>query len=134
MAQRHPELPDCPTCKEQRFNLVGGACRGVAVPRSTPADIQAQLAEILRKIDAGPDFIRKMGQGGFAMLGVGPAQMPISWPRCGRVTRRWPRTSASSANDDGPGPHRRSKPAEASGGRGRGRMPSIDHRLAALRR
>lgn len=76
MEKRHPKLPDCPTFKEQGFNLVGGAYRGVAVPKSTPHEIQAKLAEILAKINADPEFIRKMEEGGFAMLDVGPAQMP----------------------------------------------------------
>ena len=70
-----PKLPDCPTFKEQGFDLVGGAYRGVAVPKSTPADVQAKLADILAKINADPEFIRKMEDGGFAMLNVGPAQM-----------------------------------------------------------
>ena len=75
MEKRHPAIPDCPTFKEQGFDLVGGAYRGVAVPKSTPADVQAKLAEILAKINAEPDFIKKMEEGGFAMLNVGPAQM-----------------------------------------------------------
>lgn len=75
MEQRHPKLPDCPTFKEQGFDLVGGAYRGVAVPKSTPADVQAKLADTLAKINADPAFIQKMEEGGFAMLNVGPAQM-----------------------------------------------------------
>jgi len=75
MEKRHPAIPDCPTFKEQGFDLVGGAYRGVAVPKSTPADVQAKLAEILGKINADPEFIKKMEEGGFAMLNVGPAQM-----------------------------------------------------------
>ena len=57
------------------YNLVGGAYRGVAVPKSTPADVQAKLADVLAKINADPDFIRKMEEGGFAMLNVGPTKM-----------------------------------------------------------
>lgn len=75
MDARHPKLPDCPTFKEQGYNLVGGAYRGVAVPKSTPADVQAKLADVLAKINADPEFIRKMEEGGFAMLNVGPAKM-----------------------------------------------------------
>ncbi len=75
MEARHPKLPDCPTFKEQGYNLVGGAYRGVAVPKSTPADVQAKLADVLAKINADPEFIRKMEEGGFAMLNVGPAKM-----------------------------------------------------------
>ena len=75
MEKRHPQVPDCPTFKEQGFNLVGGAYRGVAVPKSTPIDIQNKLAADLAKVNADPEFIRKMEEGGFAMLNVGPAQM-----------------------------------------------------------
>ena len=75
MEQRHPKLPACPTFKEQGFNLVGGAYRGVAVPKATPADLQAKLAAALAKVNADPEFIRKMEDGGFAMLNVGPDKM-----------------------------------------------------------
>lgn len=75
MEQRHPKLPDCPTFKEQGFDLVGGAYRGVGVPKSTPPDVQAKLAGILAKINADPAFIQKMEEGGFAMLNVGPDKM-----------------------------------------------------------
>lgn len=76
MQQRHPKLPDCPTFKESGFDLVGGAYRGVAVPKSTPAEIQTKLADILAKINHDPEFIKKMEDNGFAMLNVGPAEMP----------------------------------------------------------
>ncbi|MEO7246559.1 MAG: tripartite tricarboxylate transporter substrate binding protein [Rubrivivax sp.] len=75
MEQRHPKLPSCPTFKEQGFELVGGAYRGVAVPKSTPADVKAKLADILAKVNADPAFIAKMEEGGFAMLNVGPDKM-----------------------------------------------------------
>jgi tripartite-type tricarboxylate transporter receptor subunit TctC len=75
MEQRHPKLPDCPTFREQGFDLVGGAYRGVAVPKSTPADVQAKLADVLARINADPGFIQKMEDGGFAMLNVGPDKM-----------------------------------------------------------
>ena len=75
MEQRHPKLPDCPTFKELGYELVGGAYRGVALPKSTPADVQAKLADILAKINADPGFIQKMEDGGFAMLNVGPDKM-----------------------------------------------------------
>ncbi len=75
MEQRHPKLPDCPTFKEQSYNMVGGAYRGIAVPKSTPSDVQVKLAETLAKVNADPEFIRKMEEGGFVMLNVGPAQM-----------------------------------------------------------
>ena len=76
MEQRHQKLPDCPTFKESGFDLVGGAYRGVAVPASTPAPIKAKLAELLGKINHDPAFIKIMEENGFAMLNIGPAEMP----------------------------------------------------------
>jgi tripartite-type tricarboxylate transporter receptor subunit TctC len=75
MEKRHPKLQNCPTFKEQGFDLVGGAYRGVAVPKSTPVEVQNKLAADLAKVNADPEFIRKMEEGGFAMLNIGPAQM-----------------------------------------------------------
>jgi tripartite-type tricarboxylate transporter receptor subunit TctC len=75
MDQRHPKMPNCPTFKEQGFNLVGGAYRGVGVPKSTPANVQAKLADALAKVNADPDFINKMEEAGFALMNVGPAEM-----------------------------------------------------------
>jgi tripartite-type tricarboxylate transporter receptor subunit TctC len=75
MEKRHPKLPNCPTFKEQGFNLVGGAYRGVAVPKSTPPAVQTKMAGILAKINADPAFVQKMEEGGFAMLNVGPDKM-----------------------------------------------------------
>jgi tripartite-type tricarboxylate transporter receptor subunit TctC len=75
MEQRHSKLPDCPTFKEQGFDLQGGAYRGVAVPKSTPAAVQKQLAEQLDKVNRDPEFIKKMEEGGFALINVGPDKM-----------------------------------------------------------
>lgn len=76
MEQRHRKLPDCPTFKESGYDLVGGAYRGVGVPKSTPVEIQKQLADILGKVNRDPEFVQKMEDNGFALLNIGPAEMP----------------------------------------------------------
>lgn len=76
MEKRHPKLPDCPTFKEEGYDLVGGAYRGVAVPKSTPEPIKKKLAEILDKVNHDPEFVKKMEDGGFALINIGPAEMP----------------------------------------------------------
>ncbi len=76
MEQRHPKIPDCPTFKELGYDLVGGAYRGVAVPKSTPADVQKQLSDIFDKVNRDPEFIKKMEEGGFALIHIGQAEMP----------------------------------------------------------
>lgn len=70
MEKRHPKFPDVPTFKELGFDLVSGAYRGIAVPKSTPAEIQTKLAEMIGAINADPKFQEKMIDGGFAMVDV----------------------------------------------------------------
>ncbi|MFY0990072.1 Bug family tripartite tricarboxylate transporter substrate binding protein [Halomonas sp. C05BenzN] len=43
--ERVPALPDAPTFKEQGYDIVGGAYRGVAAPAGTPPEIVETLAE-----------------------------------------------------------------------------------------
>ena len=43
--KRVPALPDAPTFKEQGYDIVGGAFRGVAAPKGTPKDVIAKLAD-----------------------------------------------------------------------------------------
>ena len=68
--KRHPKYPDVPTFKELGFDLVSGAYRGIAVPKSTPANIQKQLSDMIAKINADPEFQRQMLDDGFALVDV----------------------------------------------------------------
>ncbi len=70
MDKRHPKFPDVPTFKELGFDLVSGAYRGVAVPKSTPKEIRDKLSDMIGKINADPAFQAKMIDGGFAMLDI----------------------------------------------------------------
>lgn len=75
MEQRHPQFPDVPTFKELGYDLVGGAYRGIAVPNSTPKDIQAKLSDMFLQINRDPEFRRKMLADGFAMIDLGVADI-----------------------------------------------------------
>lgn len=75
MEQRHPQFPDVPTFKELGFDLVGGAFRGIAVPNSTPKDVQAKLSDMFLQINKDPEFRKKMLADGFAMIDVGMNDM-----------------------------------------------------------
>lgn len=70
MEKRHPKFPDVPTFKELGFDLVSGAYRGIAVPKSTPDDIRNQLSDMIGKINADENFQKRMIDGGFAMVDV----------------------------------------------------------------
>ena len=75
MEQRHPNFPDVPTFRELGFEMVGGAYRGVAVPKSTPEDVRKAASDLLERINRDPAHIKMMEDGGFAMTYVGYGDM-----------------------------------------------------------
>jgi len=70
MEERHPRFPDVPTFKELGFDLVSGAYRGIAVPKSTPEPIRQQLSKMIGEINADPEFRSRMENDGMALLDV----------------------------------------------------------------
>lgn len=70
MEQRHPAFPDVPTFKELGYDMIGGTYRGIGVPKSTPEDIRKKLADAIEAVNKDPAFIKKMLDGGYAMLDV----------------------------------------------------------------
>ncbi len=75
MEERHPKFPDVPTFKELGFDLVSGAYRGIAVPKSTPEDIRVKLSQMIGEINADPEFRKRMENDGMALLDVDYAGM-----------------------------------------------------------
>ena len=71
METRHPKFPDVPTFKELGFDLVSGAYRGIAVPKSTPEEVRVKLSEMIGEINADPEFRKRMENDGMALLDVG---------------------------------------------------------------
>jgi tripartite-type tricarboxylate transporter receptor subunit TctC len=76
MEARHPNFPDVPTFKELGFDLVSGAYRGIAVPKSTPEAVRVKLSEMIGQINADPEFRKRMENDGMALLDVDYAGMP----------------------------------------------------------
>lgn len=72
---RHPLFPDAPTFRKLGIDMVGGACRGIAVTQSTPENIRRELSDIIGPTPADPDFTRQMEEAGFAFLNVFCDQM-----------------------------------------------------------
>lgn len=72
--ERMPNI-DCPTFKELGYDLTGGVYRGIAVPKDTPEETQAKLANIIDEINHDPEFIKKMEDGGFVLVNIGPGEM-----------------------------------------------------------
>lgn len=73
--ERHPLFPDVPTFKEKGIDLVGGAHRGVAVPKGTPEETRQAISDIFTKINQDPAFKQKMDEGGYILLDLGYEDM-----------------------------------------------------------
>ena len=67
---RHPRFPDVPTFKELGYELVSGAYRGIAVPKSTPESMRQQISDMVSAINHDPEFRQRMENDGFALLDV----------------------------------------------------------------
>jgi tripartite-type tricarboxylate transporter receptor subunit TctC len=68
--KRHPQFPDVPTFKELGFNWVDGAYRGVAVPKSTPPNIQKQVSDMIATLNKDPDLRKQNTDGGFEIIDI----------------------------------------------------------------
>lgn len=73
---RMPAFPDVPTFRELGFDLVGGAYRGLSVPKSTPEDIRKKVSDIISAINAEPTFKKNMEDGGFVLTDINYKAMP----------------------------------------------------------
>lgn len=70
MEKRHPRFPNVPTFKELGYDLVSGAYRGIAVPASTPEPVRKRLSNMIKEINADPEFRKRMENDGMALLDV----------------------------------------------------------------
>jgi tripartite-type tricarboxylate transporter receptor subunit TctC len=75
MDKRHPLFPDVPTFTELGIDMVGGAYRGMAAPKATPEAIKQKLSDMFAKINADPEFQKKMIDQGFALVDIAYGQM-----------------------------------------------------------
>ncbi len=75
MDSRHPLLPDVPTFKELGVDWVDGAMRGIAVPKSTPADVKKKLSDLFAALNADSEMKELAAKSGFELINVGVDQM-----------------------------------------------------------
>ena len=71
--RRFSLLPDVPTFRELGYDLVEGAYRGLAVPPKTPKEIINILYKACAKVNADPEFVKKMNEMGFLLENYDPA-------------------------------------------------------------
>lgn len=72
--ERMTSFPDVPTFKEQGFDIVDGAYRGVSVPKATPDAIVQKLAAAFKKVNSDPALVQKFEKLGFVLENYGPAE------------------------------------------------------------
>lgn len=74
--KRHPQFPDVPTFKELGIDWVDGAYRGIALPKSTSAEMRKKVSDMFAEINRDPDFMKRMADGGFELTDIGVDKMP----------------------------------------------------------
>jgi len=85
MDKRHPLLPDTPTFKELGVDWVDGAMRGIAVPKTTPADTKKKLSDLFAALNADPEMKELAAKSGFELINVGVDQMEAFMKERARV-------------------------------------------------
>ncbi len=73
MAERHPDIPDVPTLREQGLDLVGGTDRGIVAPKGTPPGIVEHYASLLKAAVEDPALIQAMANKGTSIIFKDPA-------------------------------------------------------------
>jgi len=68
--QRVPAFPDVPTFKELGFKWVDGAYRGVAVPKSTPREVQKRVSDMMAALNKDPQILKWMLDGGYEVVDI----------------------------------------------------------------
>jgi tripartite-type tricarboxylate transporter receptor subunit TctC len=75
-AKRDPALPDLPTIAEAGVpGYDSGVWFGLAVPAGTPKDVIAKINAEAVKGTKSPDFVKRMTELGYVILGTTPEQM-----------------------------------------------------------
>ena len=98
-AKRDPTLPDLPTVAEAGVaNYESGVWFGLSVPVGTPPEIIAKLSGEAIKGTKSPDFVKRMTDLGYNIMGFGPAQMADM--NRAEVARWGPIVKASGAKAD----------------------------------
>lgn len=73
MSEKPSKLfPGVPTLREQGLDVVFGTWRGIMVPKNTPQDIVAFLADLFRKVYEDEEFVKFMDRNRFGRFYLGP--------------------------------------------------------------
>lgn len=84
--KRHPAFPDVPTFKESGFDWVDGTIRGVAVPKSTPRDVQKKVSDLMYELNQDAAMRKKMADLGYDLIDITLEKMPAYMAERTRVS------------------------------------------------
>lgn len=62
---RFENQPDVPTFRERGVDMIGGAYRGIAVPKATPKAIRREISDIFLKISQDEETLARKNEFGF---------------------------------------------------------------------
>lgn len=74
--KRHRAYPDVPTFRELGHNWVDGAYRGIAVPKSTPREIQKQVSDMMHALNQDPAMRKTLSETGYDVIDITLERMP----------------------------------------------------------
>ncbi|MFZ4760398.1 MAG: Bug family tripartite tricarboxylate transporter substrate binding protein [Burkholderiaceae bacterium] len=98
-ARRDPTLPELPTIAEAGVaGYESGVWFGLSVPAGTPREVIARIAGEAIKGTQSPDFVKRMSELGYVILGLGPDAMADM--NRSEVARWGPVVKASGATAD----------------------------------
>jgi tripartite-type tricarboxylate transporter receptor subunit TctC len=98
-ARRDPALPDLPTIAEAGVaGYESGVWFGLMAPAATPKDVIAKLNDASNKGLKSPDFVKRMSELGYVMMGGTPEHMTDLLKT--EVARWTPIVKASGAKAD----------------------------------
>jgi tripartite-type tricarboxylate transporter receptor subunit TctC len=75
-SKRHPALADVPTFQELGLDWVDGTFRGVAVPKSTPREVQKRVSDLMYDINQDAAMRKKMSDLGYDLVDITLDKMP----------------------------------------------------------
>lgn len=68
--ERLPLFPDVPTFSELGYDMVGGAYRGVAVPKDTPEETRQAVSDAFHALNTDPQMVQAMNDGAFVVIDI----------------------------------------------------------------
>ena len=77
--ERLPAFPNVPTFKELGYNIVSGAYRGYALPKSASKATVKEWSDRIMKINSDPAFIKQMEDNAFVVVNIGHKDVKNLW-------------------------------------------------------